>query len=77
MAHDKIKAEIIGTLIELVRDSHHCKTWDEGMILALLCSRFRNDNILRDEILTSIGYSLVENLDLKTGRPVYPEEVHS
>ncbi len=74
MKHERIKAEIIGTLLELVHDSHHCKGWDEGMILALVCSRLRNDNILRDEVLTSIGYALDEGCDLKTGKPVYSED---
>ena len=75
MENKRIKSEIIGLLVELVRDSHHCKKWDDGMILALVCSRLRNDNVLRDEVLTSIGYAIDEGINPKTGKPTYPEEV--
>lgn len=60
--------------MELVRDSHHCKGWSEEKILTLLCSRFRNDNVLRDDLLTSIGYAVDEGCDLDTGKPVYNEK---
>lgn len=51
---DKRK-ELVSELVSLIRSSANFEKYSENEILIMLTERVQHDNVLRDDILTSLG----------------------